>query len=333
MPLIIPPSSLERLIYTMGEDYNVNDLIELKGIHYRVNTAIVNAPLYADYDNLTPIGLGMGHATFREYNTNIGVDNWLRICDIPPYFSGSVNVGGVFPAKQISLDMSVNTSWRDATIKGDWASFVGGSIQEVRLTQPANGNHWQLWLNVAQESNLWQMHMVAQGSGEIPIQVSNNATATGTAPAVGASEYNYVIPADITGSFPPVYRTVMAGRHWSSLNDFTIGASALLFYTDPTWRNFTSDSTVLELEDSSITVRKAGVVTFQFSAYAVNGRQANLALNGVNFQLGATVPADNFYTITSVTEVVAGDLLQVRNPGTGGSTWDRAVFSATWTQN
>ena len=205
MPLIIPPATLERLIYTTGDDYNVNDLIELKGIHYRVKNAIVNAPQYADYDNLEPIGLGMGHATYREYNTNIGTDNWLHICDIPVYFSGIVSVAGEFPAKQVSVNMRITTSYKIASITGDYSVYDANSIKEIKLLQNADGAVWTLWINVAQEANLWQMHMVANGSGNSPIIVRNNAFSTATHPGNGSQQYYFnALLGKTSGSFDSI---------------------------------------------------------------------------------------------------------------------------------
>ena len=333
MPIIMPKGGGGGAVkYTVGANYSVGEQVFIRGVTYEVQTAIVNAPLYADYDKLAPISLGMGHATWREYNTNLGTDNWLRICDIPVYFSGTVSLGGIFPAKQISINMRINTSYQLATIAGEWVTFVSGAIREIKLIQYADGQPWQLWVNVAQESLLWKMHMVAIGSGENQITVTNNAVSTTTHPGAGTQQYYFNYLGANSGTFDSQFvpGSAIATYTWRSSSTFYLGAKVIL-NTASGWQRTTSDSNILGIENTNIRVKRDGHVLVSFTGKTTDGRRMQIRHNGGGLQETDGIATNTILSISELRAVVANQYFELWNPGTGGATWSRASFTAIWT--
>jgi len=334
-PIVIPKSGGGSVPYTTGSAYNINDLVDFHGITYRVTGAIAApAPAIPDYSKLKALGLGSGAASYKNIDTDLGADVWINIASFPSYFSGSYDIGGLYNGRQAALGGKITTQYNTSTIEGTWNVHAGGTLKEVRLFQPGVGQPWQLWLRMFNNSAGWQQEFVSTGAGQVQTTVPASAVSQTADPGRGRLDYSFLMDGTYGGSFssiaPASSGAALASCVYRSDALFDVAANGLCYFYIPGWHNTTSDTSILTLGDDRITVNEPGTITMVFAGKSRNGRRMQMRHNGTNLTETNSTTIDTFATISETRAVTAGNYLQLRNPGTGGASWNRLSFTVHW---
>ncbi len=166
--------------YTTGDDYEVGDIITQRGNFFKVSAAITTAPEYADYSKMNCISCGYGNAFHKNWNTSTS-PSWLHICDIPIYWAGNLNIGGLYNGKQATLTGHIQATWSRAAMFIRVSQHSVGCFNSVKLMQTANGQPWQLWISVDETTSDFQMHFMSNGAGNAQMTIpSTSQSVTGT---------------------------------------------------------------------------------------------------------------------------------------------------------
>jgi hypothetical protein len=153
--------------FRQNDSYKTGEQFVKRGVIYEATSDFTTTDKYSLIaSKAKPLTLGAGNAYEKSLVLNSG-DNWVRICSIKSYTSGSISVGGLFNGIQMSFQINFTTSYKNISAHGVSVQH-STALKKLLFIQSADGQDWQVYVQTWHNStpaSTWDLQFLSMASG------------------------------------------------------------------------------------------------------------------------------------------------------------------------
>ena len=197
-------AGLVTLEYDTTSSYQVGEIITELGTMYRVTTAIpfsAAARIMAPYGSLKPLNLGTGKAWFKKGITADGSRDWLKVCAIKPYSTGTATINTLWSGMQSQVHIEFTTNYNSTGWRMMLTQHTASALDQISFRQDGVGTDIGLWLRVTDDGQTLDIHSIitcaVAGSSDDSVTLDADIDFVDTAGGT-SSHFSYWNPGAIT---------------------------------------------------------------------------------------------------------------------------------------